>query len=415
MLSAIVSAGAVWFMSGRHILGHCHWPMALLGKVVVLCALSLFASGCEAVAPPFPEGFVRIPSKLNAWENQGEGFRLVIVSNDDRAQGFLEWEAQGIYGRIVEAGRKGDLWTLSLGDGGMNGVELNAVTRGSSIEVRYTPLAWAERGGGGKPEEVRIIANRLKDAKGLQLVAARYTTQEEDRSMSLRLQYLSVRRRSQLRVFDEVLRRGKSPYQRAAFVRAQQEAASIELHRSLSGQSQRPAVSLEYEEIQYPVFISERFVSVATQHYLFEGGAHGAASTSFDVIDRRTGRRLGIGDVFAGKSWKTDLSPILKAELLRQRSFQDAQRKATLAAGGSGDEADAAGSARGPIDLRTLGFFEPDIAPSENVFLCRSGIGFEYDRYQIAPWYMGEFVLVLPWRELKPYLSSMLLSADLFE
>lgn len=401
-------------MSGRHILGHCHWPTALLGKVVVLCALCLFASGCEAVSPPFPEGFVRLSSKLDAWENQGEGFRLIVVSNDDRAQGFLEWEAQGIYGRIVEAERKGGLWTLSLGDGGMNGVELTAVTRGSSIEVRYTPPVRAEAGGGGKPEEVRIRANRLQEAKGFQLLAARYTTKEEGRSMSLRLQYFSARRNSQLHVFDEVLRRGKSPYQRAAFVRAQQEVASIEMHRSLSGQSGRPALSLEYEEIQYPVFISDRFVSVATQYYLFDGGAHGAASTTFDVIDCRTGRRLGIGDVFAGNSWKTELSPLLKAELLRQRSFQDAQGKATPAAG-SGDAAGAVVSARGSIDLRTLGLFEPDIAPSENIFLCRSGIGFEYDRYQIAPWYMGEFILVLPWRDLKPYLSSMLLSAGLFE
>ncbi len=384
---------------------------ALVGKVVVLCALCLFASGCEAIFPPFPKGFVRLSSKLDAWENQGEGFCLVIVSNEGRAQGFLEWEAQGIYGRIVEAGRKENLWTLSLGDGGMNGVELTAVMRGSSIEVHYNSPVRAETGKG--PEEVRIRANRLKEARDLQVLAARYTTEEEDRSMSLRLQYLSARRKSQLHVFDEVLRRGKSPYQRAAFVRAQQEVASIEMHRNLSGQSQRPPVPLEYEEIQYPVFISEHFVSVATQHYLFEGGAHGAASTSFDVIDRRTGQRLGIGDVFAGESWKIDIARLLKAELLRQRSFQDAQGKITPAAGAAGT--DAADSARSPIDLRALGFFESDVAPSENIFLCRRGIGFEYDRYQIAPWYMGEFILVLPWRELKPYLSSRLVAAGLFQ
>ncbi len=69
----------------------------------------------------------------------------------------------------------------------------------------------------------------------------------------------------------------------------------------------------------------------------------------------------------------------------------------------SGDPARAELKNQGQDDLRTLGLFEPDIWPSEDVFVCGSGIGFEYDRYQIAPWcIMGEFILVLPWSEVKP-------------
>lgn len=409
-------------MNERYALGHRHGPMAVLEKVILLCILSLFASGCALVSSSFPKGFVQIPSKLDAWENPSEGFNLVIVSNNDRAQGFLEWEAQGIYGRISEAGKKGNVWMLSLGDGGMDGVELTAEMQGSSVEVRYSPRDRTGIGDGGSKEEVRIKATRVKATRGLQVLAARYTTQQagyttqqEGRSMSLRLQYLSASQKSLRQLFDEVLRRRKSPYQRAAFVRAQQEMLSINLHQSASEKSQRPPLLLEYEEIQYPVFISEHFVSVATQHYLFEGGAHGAASTSFDVIDLTTGRRLDIGDIFEGEDWKTDLSPLLKAELLRQRSFQDAQEKAVLGTDLAGGDADVSGSEQSSTDLRSLGLFEPDIVPSEDVFICGSGIGFEYDRYQIAPWYMGEFIIVLPWSELKPYLSSRMLSAGLFE
>jgi len=407
-------------MNERYALGHRHEPTAMLGKVILLCVLSLFTSGCALVSSSFPKGFVQIPSKLEAWENPSEGFNLVIVSNNDRAQGFLEWETQGIYGRIVEAGKKGNVWTLSLGDGGMDGVELTAEMQGSSIEVRYSPRDWT--GSGGDREEVRIKATWVKAARSLQVLAAAYTTQqegyttqEEGRSMSLRLQYLSASQKSLRQVFDEVLRRSKSPYQRAAFVRAQQETISINVHQNSSEKSQHPPLLLEYEEIQYPVFISEHFVSVATQHYLFEGGAHGAASTSFDVIDLTAGRRLDIGDIFEGEGWKTGLSPLLKAELQRQRSFQDAQEKAVLGTGLAGGDADVSGNEQSSTDLRSLGLFEPDIVPSEDVFICGSGIGFEYDRYQIAPWYMGEFIIVLPWSELKPYLSSRMLSAGLFE
>jgi len=402
-------------MNERYALGHRHGPTAMLGKIFLLCVLSLFASGCALVSSSFPKGFVQVPAKLDAWENPSEGFNLVIVSNNDRAQGFLEWEAQGIYGRISQAEEKGNVWTLSLGDGGMDGVELTAEIRGSSVEVCYSPYGQTGIEDGGSKEEVRIKATQLKATRGLHVLAAGYTTQEEGHSMSLRLQYLSASQNSLRQVFDEVLRRSKSPYQRAAFVRAQQETIFIDVHQNASEKSQRPLVLLEYEEIQYPVFISEHFVSVATQHYLFEGGAHGAASTSFDVIDLTTGRRLDIGDIFEGEDWKTGLSPLLKAELLRQRSFQDAQEKAVLGAGLAGGDADVSDSERSSTDLRSLGLFEPDIVPSEDVFICGSGIGFEYDRYQIAPWYMGEFIIVLPWRELKPYLSSRMLSAGLFE
>jgi hypothetical protein len=375
--------------------------MALVKGIIIFCSFSLFASGCEFLSPSFPKGFERISAKLDAWENQGEGFSLVLVSNNDRTQGYLEWEAQGIYGRIAEAQKKGSEWALSLGDGGVDGIKLAVRVQGSSVEVRYNPPNRTKTVGGESQKEVRIKATRLEAARGLQVFAARYVTKGgEGLGVSLRLQYLSARQKIQRQIFDDVLRRGKTPYQRAAFVRAQQETISANLRQNASEQSLRPPFQREYEEIQYPVFISERVMSVATQYYLFEGGAHGAASTLFDVIDRETGRRLGVGDIFEGKDWKTALSPLLKAELLRQRSFQDTQ----------GESALGAGRGRGSADLRALGLFEPDIMPSEDIFLCSGGVGFHYDPYQIGPWSMGEFIIVLPWTELKPYLSPALLS-----
>lgn len=387
-------------MRGRDF-GNCHRPMAVLGKIVLLGMLSFLIAGCEVVSPPFPKGFVRIPSKLDAWENQGEGFRLVLVSNNARVQGFFEWEAQGLYGRIVEAGADGNVRTLSLGDGGMDGLRLTAVVRGASVEVHYKPPAL---------KEVTVRGKGLKAAESLRILAAQYTTQEGGHSTSLRLQYLGARQKTQVHVFDEVLRRGKSPYQMAAFRQAQQESAPLNVYQGSSGQPQPSIPPLEYEEIEYPVFISDSVVSVATQHYLFNGGAHGAASTAFDVIDRKTGVRLGPGDIFSGDDWKTELSSLLKAELVRQSDFRGVRGKAVSGTGVSGGHTGAGGNAQAQIDLRTLGFFEPDIKPSENIFVCGSGIGFEYDRYQIAPWYMGEFILVLPWSAVKPYLNPALLS-----
>jgi len=396
--------------------------IALLGipLLLVFCA-----EGCGIVSPLFPAGFIHIASRLDAWENQREGFRLVLVSTSDRFQGFLEWGAQNLYGRIVEAKVEGNTHTFSLGDGGTGGIEVTAVTQGASILVRYRVPARVDSESQGGQEEVTISATRLKAAEALVVLASRHKEMQNDgHGASLRLQYLSARQTSQARMFDEVLRRGRTPYQMASFRRTQQKDASSDFNVSPvppgtpqlygaahSEQSQSPVPLFEYEEIEYPIFISDRFVSIATQRYLFSGGAHGAASTDFDVIDRKAGRRLGPSDIFIGEEWKVALPSLLKAELLRQSGFRNVRGNTVANAEDSSARASAGAKNQSQTDLRTLGFFEPDIKPSENVFVCGSGLGFEYDRYQIAPWSMGEFILVLPWSEVKPYVNPALLSA----
>ncbi|HOW11736.1 MAG TPA: hypothetical protein PLM39_03980, partial [Rectinema sp.] len=152
---------------------------------------------------------------------------------------------------------------------------------------------------------------------------------------------------------------------------------------------------IEYYEIQYPIYISENIICVATQYYLFNGGAHGSASTDLDIIDRKTGKRLEVGDVLVG-DWKIALGPKLKAELLRQSRYWKA----------SGSAAKVQNDKNISIeDLRELGLFESDIYPSDKIFLCKTGIGFEYDQYELAPRYFGEFIILLPWDELKPFLN----------
>jgi len=59
-------------MNERYALGHRHGPTAMLGKIFLLCVLSLFASGCALVSSSFPKGFVQVPAKLDAWENPSE-------------------------------------------------------------------------------------------------------------------------------------------------------------------------------------------------------------------------------------------------------------------------------------------------------------------------------------------------------
>ena len=352
-----------------HISGRKYIRAAFIGAAA-LAWLMLWA-GCS-YSRSFPAGFVRFASQLDAWENRSEGFCLVLVSSSDRAQGFLEWNSQGIYGRIVQAQKNGNTVAITLGDGGMNGLQLSIFLKRKSIIAEYLPKDKSAL------QPFRIEAWHVSSEEGMRVLGATFAEKlPNERALSLRLQYVSAQDAARGRILDEILRRGMSPYNMAELRLAQQKEAALAVQN-------RAPPPQEYEEIEYPVFISDQYLSIATQHYLFDGGAHGAASTTFDIIDRAEGKRLSAQDIFAG-DWKAGLKPLLAAELMRQSAFW----------GNSGQEA----------DLKALGLFESELYPSDDIFVCAGGVGFQYDRYQIAPWYMGEFIIILPWNELTPYLS----------
>ncbi len=172
IFSIILSAGVACFMSGESAFEKRHRKMVVPRGIALFGALlfiAFFVADRELISPSFPRDFVRISSRLDAWENRQEGFRLVLVSNDDRAQGFLEWGAQGLYGRVVEAKADGSARTFFLGDGGMNGIELTTAMRHGSIEVHYRPPVHPDTKGSGGLQEATVAGTRLKAADGLRI------------------------------------------------------------------------------------------------------------------------------------------------------------------------------------------------------------------------------------------------------
>ena len=370
------------------------WRIASIGFLCVAVLLW----GC-ASSNRFPRGYRQSRTDLRIWQNTAEGFSLTLITNPDRAQGFVEWGKLGIYGRIVDARKTGDTMSISLGDGGMNGVRLHVFEKKNMIEVRCELSKDAPTVLQNQVSRANIVAERVVSLSALKILTGTFKEKQRNgRDISIRLQYVTSSATLEMNVLDEVLRRGKTVRDAAIFRRAQQEETPVVLYEQgvpepsrgsprASAQPQmdaQPQSPLVYEEIQYPVFVSTSILSVATQRYLFNGGAHGAASTEFDIIDLSSDTRLGADDVLKG-GWRNALLPALSAELLRQGTYVGVDPK-----GG----------------LKALGLFEPELTAPDKVFMCMMGLGFEYDRYQIAPWAMGEYIVVLPWDQVRPYLAT---------
>ncbi len=353
-------------------------PFLSNAPIGILC-LTVLLWGCT-FSDSFPHGYRKLRADLQMWRNTAEGFSLTLITNPDRAQGFVEWGKLGIYGRVVSVTKADDKMSISLGDGGMQGVELRIAMRKNAIEVRAELPIDAPEVLRSQVANAKLVAERAVIPTSIRISAGVLNEkQESGRGISIRLQYVTSSLTGERKALDELLRRGKTIRDTAIFRRAQQERSPVMVYEQSS--TQPPLV---YEELQYPVFLSTHILSVATQRYLFNGGAHGAASTDFDVIDLTKSARLGPDDVLKA-GWRKALLPKLSAELLRQGSYAGIDSK---------------------DGLKAMGLFEPELTAPDKVFVCMNGLGFEYDRYQIAPWAMGEFIVLLPWDQVTAYLKG---------
>jgi hypothetical protein len=114
--------------------------------------------------------------------------------------------------------------------------------------------------------------------------------------------------------------------------------------------------------------------SAASERYVFDGGAHGNTVMITACFDAGTGASLEPGDLFAPGA-EAALGDRITAEAVRRLAPPEGR-------------------------LTGAGFFEDTIAPSSNLFVCRSGVGFHYDRYALAPYSFGDYTFVVPWAEL---------------
>ncbi|MFA5852753.1 MAG: DUF3298 domain-containing protein [Spirochaetales bacterium] len=134
------------------------------------------------------------------------------------------------------------------------------------------------------------------------------------------------------------------------------------------------------------VFVERQFLipslpdlySIATERYVYSGGAHGNTTMVFETVDVVDGKTLGPSDIFVD-GWEKPMAGKIRAEALS--AFSDLPGEA-------------------PTTLLSHGFFDEAIHPSSSLFLCKTGIGFHYDRYELAPYSAGDFTFIVPWNEL---------------
>jgi len=327
-------------------------------------------------------------------DDENDGVSIILHEAGKDIWGFFEWPERGIYGTFSSSGAEKGRFGVTIEQGNATVATLAIPERrpGGSFEMSVET---------GARNPVRVLLKRHmktpvskidtfsgafhadgKMVPPLRHVGRRASIEDGGRDPEQSRYYLDTLTGSGNPSFlDLSLRRGKTPltYARDYWSRFCQIV-------SAAAGSQVSARA--FAERQYLVSVSESLISVATERYVFDGGAHGMTTMLFDTIDTESGDSLSSSDIFM-KGWEEKVSEKLENEALRVFT--------------------AGVNARHGGKLRDFGLFENGIKPSTGMFLCRSGVGFHYDRYELGPYAAGDFMFILPWADLRNLLKNPVL------
>lgn len=359
-------------------------------------ALSALAIGQRV---DIASGLNKRSGSVTWFSSPDQGISLVSQRSGNDTWGFFEWPEKEIYG-FFSGSRKegGDIRTsirtagppllLGLPARGQAGSPTLRLEGGKAFEG---DVRLVDRGMPELEMEVRsgIIDGKARVLSPLGRLFSPLSIEDgarDQRQSFFHVESLRGKSPSSRLMLDRLLRRGKNPadYARDRWADFKESRASIPEDMGW------PSV---FVERQYFISGFSSIYSIATERYVFEGGAHGNTAMLIDMIDLDSGKILSSDDLFV-EGWKDPVAGKLREEALRLLSSEKERRT-------------------GAESLVDYGFFEDRIIPSANIFLCESGVGFHYDRYQLAPYSFGDFTFVLPWKELGGLLKASWLEGKL--
>jgi hypothetical protein len=131
-----------------------------------------------------------------------------------------------------------------------------------------------------------------------------------------------------------------------------------------------------YVNEEISAYNCEQYVVIKRVLDTFSGGAHGMHSVDYRVFDRERAKLAVLGDIV-----RVEELPALK------KAVDEAMRKKYSVPSSSG--------------FTSAGFFDDEIELSDDFFVTDTGIGFQWDPYEIAPYAMGGVEIEVPYSALK--------------
>lgn len=122
-----------------------------------------------------------------------------------------------------------------------------------------------------------------------------------------------------------------------------------------------------------------RIYSYGINRYVFMGGAHGLNTSNYLNFNILNGQKITESDLFVD-NYIPKLSELIKIRIVEQ-SLEDKSKKPIL-------------------NLENTDYWTDAIKPNGNFYITDESINYVYNPYEIAPYYMGQTEVVLPFYRL---------------
>ena len=133
------------------------------------------------------------------------------------------------------------------------------------------------------------------------------------------------------------------------------------------------------------------------ERYVYMGGAHGLETRNYYNFDLKTGKTITEKDLYK-PNFEQELS-----ELIKKRIVEESKENK--------DSKDAE-----PIlSLEDTDFWTDSIKPNGNFYITDESINYVFNPYEIAPYYMGQTEVTIPFSRLKSLLKPNSIIAYLVE
>jgi len=135
----------------------------------------------------------------------------------------------------------------------------------------------------------------------------------------------------------------------------------------------------------FSLLSDERIYSYGINRYVFMGGAHGLSTTNYFVFNLKNGKKVTEKDIFVA-GYEQKLSDLLKTRIIEQ-SKEDENTTPI-------------------ISLEETDYWVDAIKPNGNFYVTDESINYVFNPYEIAPYYMGQTEVILPFDRLKSLLKA---------
>jgi len=153
----------------------------------------------------------------------------------------------------------------------------------------------------------------------------------------------------------------------------------------------------EHKLLGFSLLSDKNIYVYGIERYVDMGGAHGLETRNFYNFDLKTGKQILEADIFKA-DYKSKLSELIKVRIVEE-SKEDSTDNNTE-----------------PIlSLEDTDYWTDSIKPNGNFYITDEGINYVFNPFEIAPDYVGQTEVTLPYNRIKDFLKPSSLITYLVE